>query len=450
VVKRLAGKLAQSLVVVTLVSSTFSHTATAGWELQWIDSFDGSGVDFSNWTAQTQADFNNEEQCYTADDSSAVKNYEVSGGTLKIIARRQAGSSACTGLGNANGTWTSGRLNSKDKQEFLYGRIESRLRMHNLQGGTWPAFWMLEGRINEQPIRGDGDNVPWNGPGAGEIDVWEWFSNDSANYIINFFNTSGCGGLRTYPYPGGSNDVLQWHDYAIEWTADTMRFLVDDIEVVSYDVTSCAQYKEPMFVLINLAMGGNLGGGIDPSLNLATLEIDYVAHCTATTSNTSTRCNESTPSTPTPTPTPTTPSVNIAPTVTSTANSFVNQGQVYRYTLEATDPEGDPLTFSPVTIPTWLTFDSQTTLLTGTPGADDVGSHRITLAVNDGTNTTNHNFTVVVLRNDEADNTPSEESSGGGGGSFSGYLLCLLGCWIWVIRQYRFSRQKNKNLQPTS
>ena len=50
-----------------------------------------------------------------------------------------------------------------------------------------------------------------------------------------------------------------------------------------------------MFVLLNVAMGGNLGGGIDPNLNKATMEVDYLAHCTSTNQNNANRCNENTP-----------------------------------------------------------------------------------------------------------------------------------------------------------
>ncbi len=49
-----------------------------------------AGLNWSNWNAQIQAAYSNEIQCYTEDDSPANKNYDVSGGTLKIIARRQA------------------------------------------------------------------------------------------------------------------------------------------------------------------------------------------------------------------------------------------------------------------------------------------------------------------------------------------------------------------------
>ncbi len=270
-------------------------TASAGWQVQWIDRFDGDGVDWNNWTAQTQANFNNEVQCYTDDDSSADRNYEVSDGTLKIIARRQGVD--CPGLNGAFKSWTSGRLNSKDKREFLYGRVEARIRFHNLEGGTWPAFWMLENRIDEQPIAGDGDNVGWPNPGASEIDVWEWYGNNPDSYIINFFNTIGfaCGFETRTPYANGAVDVLDWHVYAMEWTADEMRFFMDDEEVASYNLQGCPVYEEPMFVLLNVAMGGNLGGAIDPDLTQAVMEVDYVAHCQQSDLSDATQCNEEAP-----------------------------------------------------------------------------------------------------------------------------------------------------------
>jgi len=222
--------------VVLIASYCFSGASQAGWETQWIDRFDDSALDLNNWTPQVQANYNNEIQCYTDDDSSASKNYDLSGGTLKIIARRQA--IDCPGLGGAARSWTSGRINSKDKREFLYGRIESRIRFLTLQSGTWPAFWMLENRIAEHPQKGDNDFVNWPNPGAGEIDVWEWFSNNSSSYITNFFNTSGCASEVRYSYPGGGADVLQWHDYAIEWNANAIRFYVDDTLVTAHHVSA--------------------------------------------------------------------------------------------------------------------------------------------------------------------------------------------------------------------
>jgi beta-glucanase (GH16 family) len=265
----------------------------AGWEVSWIERFDGESVDGNNWTAQIQANYNNEIQCYTDDETSAQRNFEVSNGTLKITARRQ--NINCPGQNGLSRPWTSGRINSKDKAEFLYGRIETRLRFLELRGGTWPAFWMLENRIAEDPIKGDNDNVDWPNPGAGEIDVWEWYANSGDRYITNFFNVGNCGGEVRPTYPGGASDVLAFHTYGIEWTADEITFFMDDNIVAQHDLSNCSQYKEPMFVLLNVAVGGSLGGTVDPQLNTATMEIDYVAHCVASNANEWQQCNESTP-----------------------------------------------------------------------------------------------------------------------------------------------------------
>lgn len=270
-----------------------SAKSYAGWEVSWIDRFDGDSVNWDNWTAQIQANYNNEIQCYTDDDSSALKNYDVSDGTLKIIARKQ--NIDCPGQSGASRTWTSGRLNSKDKAEFLYGRLETRLRFLELRGGTWPAFWMLENRIAENPIKGDNDNVNWPNPGAGEIDVWEWFSNSGDSYITNFFNVHNCGGEVRPAYPGGAPDVMVFNRYAIEWTAQDITFYMNDNVVAQHNLSECPQYKEPMFALINVAVGGNLGGAVDPELTSATLEVDYIAHCVASSANERQYCNESTP-----------------------------------------------------------------------------------------------------------------------------------------------------------
>ena len=278
------------LLIACLTSIAPAH---AGWEVTWIDKFEGTGVDWTKWTAQIPANYNNEIQCYTDDDSSANRNYEVSDGTLKIIARRQQ--IDCPGLGGQNRSWTSGRLNSKDKGEFLYGRVEARLRFLELKGGTWPAFWMLENRISEYPIAGDDDTINWPNPGAGEIDVWEWYANSGGQYITNFFNVGSCGSEIRPSYQGGANDVLEFQRYAIEWTADNIKFFMNDDVVAEHDLSSCSQYEEAMFILLNVAIGGNLGGAVDPSLDLATMEVDYVAHCVASDANEFTQCNEQTP-----------------------------------------------------------------------------------------------------------------------------------------------------------
>jgi beta-glucanase (GH16 family) len=98
----------------------------------------------------------------------------------------------------------------------------------------------------------------------------------------------------------------------MEWTQNYIQFFMDDNLIASQNIANCAQYKEPMFVLLNVAIGGTLGGAIDSTLNSATLEVDYVAHCSATTANSLERCvvgdDDTSSSTSTTTTTPTTAS----------------------------------------------------------------------------------------------------------------------------------------------
>lgn len=276
-----------------LCIALFSVPSTAGWQSTWVEPFNGSSVDWDNWTAQTQANYNNEVQCYTDNDQTENRNYEVSQGSLKIIARKD--DINCPGQNGRAMGWTSGRLNSKDKQEFLYGRIEARIRFDTLLGGTWPAFWMLENRIDEQPIKGDNDSIGWPNPGAGEIDIWEWYANSPERYITNFFNANGCGDEYRFTYPEGELQVTEYNRYAMEWSSDSIAFFFNDKKVIEHDVSNCPQYKEPMFVLINVAIGGNLGGAIDPALQQATMEVDYVARCIASDSSNYPYCDEGAP-----------------------------------------------------------------------------------------------------------------------------------------------------------
>ena len=91
------------------------------------------------------------------------------------------------------------------------------------------------------------------------------------------------------------------------------------------------------------------------------------------------------------------PAVNTAPTITSTAILIATEATAYSYTLTATDADAaDTLTMSATGLPAWLTFDTGTGVLSGTPASGDVGDVAITLTVNDGTDSVNDAFTITV------------------------------------------------------
>ena len=94
---------------------------------------------------------------------------------------------------------------------------------------------------------------------------------------------------------------------------------------------------------------------------------------------------------------------NDAPTITSTALTNVTEDSAYSYTFTVSDVDaGDSLTLSAPTLPAWLSFDTGTGVLSGTPTNADVGDHNVLLRVNDGTVDVDQNFTVTVSNSNDA------------------------------------------------
>jgi hypothetical protein len=88
--------------------------------------------------------------------------------------------------------------------------------------------------------------------------------------------------------------------------------------------------------------------------------------------------------------------VNAAPTISSAAITTIESGTAYSYSLVAADADGDTLTMSATGLPAWLTFDSTTGTLSGTPADTDAGDTTITLTVSDGTDDITQSFTISV------------------------------------------------------
>ena len=63
-----------------------------------------------------------------------------------------------------------------------------------------------------------------------------------------------------------------------------------------------------------------------------------------------------------------------APTISGTAPTSVAVAGAYSFTPKATDPDGDPLSFSVQNKPSWASFSIATGRLSGTPGVSNVGT----------------------------------------------------------------------------
>lgn len=232
-------------------------------ELVWADEFETPGApDDTKWTYDLGDGCpgncgwgNNEDQFYTSDAANVI----VEGGVLKITAIRES-------VGGKS--FTSARLKTQGLFAFTEGRIDVRAKVP-AGGGTWPAAWMLGSDIT---------SVGW--PACGEIDILEYKGNESSTIYGTTHTPSGFGGTAI----GGTTTLAtansEFHVYSAIWTAESIEFLVDDVVYFTYNPTTKNQETYPFdndfFILLNLAMGGTFGGTIDPAVNQAVYEVDYV------------------------------------------------------------------------------------------------------------------------------------------------------------------------------
>ena len=237
----------------------------AGWNLVWSDEFTADGLpNSSKWGYDTARNklgwFNGEQQYYS---NARTQNSVVSGGTFKIIARKETPPAVGDSAGQQ---YTSARLITRDKQLFTYGYFEVRAKLP-CGLGTWPAIWML----------GTPDNQ-W--PKYGEIDIMEQGGGATADKKVVLGTLHHAGGD-----PGSSialaDACTAFHNYQLTWTADKIEIGVDNLKYFEYvnpkdGNFSNWPYSGPQYLILNLAMGGTLGGSIPSGFVSDQMEVDYV------------------------------------------------------------------------------------------------------------------------------------------------------------------------------
>ena len=161
--------------------------------------------------------------------------------------------------------YTSARIKTENLFEFTYGRVEVRAKLPSA-GGTWPALWALGANF---------DTVGW--PDSGEIDIMEHVGNNS-NVVSSALHYPGnSGGNAITNTTAVSTATSEFHNYTVEWTPEAIKFVVDD-EVVHLTFVNdgSTPFNSDFFLIMNVAMGGTLGGTIDPAFTEATMEVDYI------------------------------------------------------------------------------------------------------------------------------------------------------------------------------
>jgi beta-glucanase (GH16 family) len=243
-------------------------TALSGWTLVWQDEFNTSGLpDSSKWVYDTEYNqrgwWNGELQYYSA---NRLENARVADGKLFITARQERLTSA-SDYGNQN--YTSARLMTRGKASWTYGRFEIRAKLPCTLG-TWPAIWML------------GTGGAW--PADGEIDIMEQkgFSNTDKRQVLGTVHTAANNGGNslgeTTPLPTACTD---FNTYQMTWDADKVVIGVNGVNHFTYINPrngNRAQwpFDRDQYLLLNVALGGALGGAIDNANLPASMEVDYV------------------------------------------------------------------------------------------------------------------------------------------------------------------------------
>ena len=244
---------------------------TVDWQLIWAQEFDGKTIDRNVWNFEVGNGHskgipgwgNAEAEYYTDGENAYIEN-----GILVIEARKEYRKDQY-----GDYSYTSTRINTQEKFEIKYGRIEVRAKFPNGKG-LWPAIWLLGSDIGK---------VGW--PNCGEIDIVE-FLGDNPNKIYGavhgpgYSGGNGISGNYTTKNPSFTED---FHTFGVVWDDESISFYVDDKIYHAISKASISSrglkwvFDKPFFIIVNLAVGGYWPGYPDNTTKFpARMYVDYI------------------------------------------------------------------------------------------------------------------------------------------------------------------------------
>jgi beta-glucanase (GH16 family) len=265
-----------------------------GWTLDFADNFDGpanTGLSTTNWLYDLGTGYPGGAANWGTGEVESMTN------STSNVFQDGAGHLAIRPVRAANGTWTSGRVETQrtDFQAPAGGklRVQASIQQPNVSGaaaaGYWPAFWMLGAAA--RPVGAT------NWPGIGEIDIME-----DVNGLSSEFGTLHCGTA-----PGGPCNEntgigsgqracggcqTGFHTYAVEydrsvspeqirWSLDGATFFTVNANQVDATTWNNALHHG-FFVIFDVAIGGGFpaafgGGPTSATASGVPMLVDYVA-----------------------------------------------------------------------------------------------------------------------------------------------------------------------------
>jgi len=241
-----------------------SPTTYEGLSLAWSDEFDGDTLDSQLWNHDIGGWGwgNNESQYYRSENTTLQQ------GHLVITAKEES-------FGGKS--YTSSRIKTEGAKSFTYGRVDIRAALPRGQG-IWPALWALGENF---------DDVGW--PYSGEIDIMEMIGGQGRESEVHgtvHWNVGGLNAPYQHTYIGGKTRKASgdfgdgFNVFSIIRSENRIDWLVNDELYYSFaidDSASLAPFREPFFLIFNIAVGGNWPGYPDASTEFPQrLVVDYV------------------------------------------------------------------------------------------------------------------------------------------------------------------------------
>jgi beta-glucanase (GH16 family) len=243
----------KNVLFLTLLCLAGMPAAAQDYRLVWQDEFNGSALNEGCWNIEVNGSGggNAELQYYRRENISIGEEPASKESCLIITAKKESFSGK-----NA----TSGRINSNKKMSFRYGKIEARIKLPKTANGLWPAFWCM------------GDDYPetrW--PSCSETDILEMGSQYGIdNHIQERFLGGTCHWgveiegehpAHNVPYTSPYSVQDGFHLFIMTWDKDYIRMYLDDATAPYYEILIndelAPYFRKPVFVLLNLAVGGD-------------------------------------------------------------------------------------------------------------------------------------------------------------------------------------------------
>jgi beta-glucanase (GH16 family) len=242
------GELKRTVLKIKIINVDFATLA-------WSDEFTSGPLNTSVWNYELGAGGwgNNELQNYT----NSVNNVHIDSGYLHITALIPAPSS-----------YTSGRITTKGKKEFTWGRVDIRAKLPEGKG-IWPAQWMLGANFS---------TVSW--PKCGEIDIMELVGHlPSTVHGTIHWDAGGYKSRTGSTTLNGAKFSEGFHIFSLVWTPNYLKWYMDNQQFFFLNRNEISNFPLdlPQFFIFNVAVGGNWPGSPDQTTQFPQhMIIDYI------------------------------------------------------------------------------------------------------------------------------------------------------------------------------